>query len=142
MLTEENKIFSVEWYAPSLSLILYALDLTLMPQIAQSIGTDPTYNTTEYEVRSFELLQRPSLHAVFNRGCQACYKGVLNATSCTSLWCLRTSSISTIIAAVNNRGSCKFGPVVDGGIVPDFPSRLITNPTKFKSKFNRICSDE
>lgn len=73
---------------------------------------------------------------------QKCYQGVLTATSCTTLACLRTSSLSTIVAAVNNRGTCKFGPVVDGGIVPDFPSRLITNPSKFASEYYPLYSSK
>ncbi|KAG8983449.1 hypothetical protein FRB94_008427 [Tulasnella sp. JGI-2019a] len=96
--------------------------------IAQSIGTDPTYNTTEYE---------------------ACYQGVLAHTGCTNLSCLRTASLSTLVAAVNLRGTCRYGPVVDGAMVPDYPSRLITSPAKFNEVTKHVtgfmggqCTDD
>jgi hypothetical protein len=33
--------------------------------------------------------------------------------------------VGAIVSAVNNRGTCKFLPVIDGSLIQDLPSRLI-----------------
>lgn len=64
---------------------------------------------------------------------EACFYNVTNHIGCDTsqgakhtLSCLRKASIGTIVSAVNNRGSCKFLPVIDGKFLTDLPSRLIT----------------
>ncbi|KAF9508247.1 hypothetical protein BS47DRAFT_1377737 [Hydnum rufescens UP504] len=78
--------------------------------IAQSIGTDPIYTSEEY---------------------QACFDGVVRSAGCGNsgnvLSCLRGASLGAVVSAVNNRGTCKFGPVIDGEFVRELPSRLIPN---------------
>lgn len=53
-------------------------------------------------------------------GCDALH-GVKNPMPC-----LRSASVGAIVSAVNNRGNCKFLPVIDDKFLTDLPSRLIT----------------
>jgi len=79
--------------------------------IAQSIGTDPIPTPDVYEACFGNATQ--------NIGCDG-----LSGPSDT-MTCLRAASVGAIVSAINNRGGCKFLPVVDGTFLADLPSRLI-----------------
>ena len=79
-------------------------------QIAQSIGTDPIPTPDIYEL----CFQNATRHI----GCGA-------ATAKDIMSCLRSASVGAIVSAINNRGTCKFLPVIDGTFLADLPTRLI-----------------
>ncbi|WRT69771.1 uncharacterized protein IL334_006762 [Kwoniella shivajii] len=80
--------------------------------ILQSIGNDPFPKPQVYE---------------------QCFGNVTHFVGCDTsdnvMSCLRSTSIRTLIAAVNHRPQplCKYLPIVDGYNIVDFPSQLVKN---------------
>lgn len=74
---------------------------------------------------------------------QFCYANATTTAGCPSstystaaaqLACLRAAPLASIVAAVNGKPStCKFLPVIDGGLIPDYPSRLLA-----AGKFHKV----
>lgn len=58
--------------------------------------------------------------------------------------CLRAAPLSAIAAAVNGKPStCKFLPVIDGSLIPDYPSRSIARGALHKVPFvGGHCTDD
>jgi len=90
-------------------------------QIAQSIGTDPVPTPEVYE---------------------SCFLNVTRHVGCENIpgpretmSCLRSASVGAIVSAVNNRGNCKYLPVIDGDFLLDLPSRLISAGNMLKVNF-------
>lgn len=79
--------------------------------IAQSIGTDPIPTPDIYE----SCFQNATRHI----GCDG------PSTAQDIMSCLRSASVGAIVSAINNRGTCKFLPVIDGTFLADLPTRLI-----------------
>ncbi|WWC92866.1 uncharacterized protein L201_007827 [Kwoniella dendrophila CBS 6074] len=80
--------------------------------VLQSIGNDPFPKPQVYE---------------------QCFGNVTQFVGCDQadnvMSCLRSTSIRTLIAAVNHRPQplCKYLPIVDGHNIVDFPSQLVKN---------------
>jgi carboxylesterase type B len=66
------------------------------------------------------------------------------SSNTSTMACLRAAPLSAIVAAVNGKpAACKFLPIIDGGFLPDYPSRLLARGRFHKMPFvGGHCTDD